>query len=87
MTTTEIEQLIKTRIPDADIHILDPMNDGQHLQAIVISPSFQGLSLLQQHQMVMKSLRDVLAGPLHAMGLKTYTPEKWKLLQSQKESS
>ena len=76
MTLNEIENLILASIHDAEVHVLDPMNDGQHLQAIVISPSFEGLPLFKQHQTVMKALKDALAGPVHAMGLKTFTPEK-----------
>ncbi len=83
MTLNEIKTIIQTSIPDAEIHILDPMNDGQHLQAIVISPSFEGMPLFKQHQMVMKALKDALAGPVHAMGLKTFTPKKWQDAKSQ----
>ena len=81
MTLDEIKAIIQNNIPDAEIHILDPMNDGQHLQAIVISASFEGLPLFKQHQMVMRALKDALAQEVHAMGLKTFTPEKYQTYQ------
>lgn len=77
MTLNEIQKIIETAIPDAEVHILDPMRDGQHLQALVISPSFDGLSLLKQHQMVMKALKKAFAAEVHALGLKTFTPARW----------
>jgi len=38
MTTQEIKQRIETAIPGANAYVLDPMNDGEHLQAFVVSP-------------------------------------------------
>lgn len=73
----KIESLIKTSLPDATIYVMDPYNDGQHFQALVISPSFDGVSLIEQHQMVMIPLKEALETDVHALGLKTFTPEKW----------
>jgi len=73
----KIENLIKTSLPDAIVYVMDPYNDGQHFQALVISPSFVGASLVEQHQMVMNPLREAFATDVHALGLKTFTPEKW----------
>ena len=72
------KEIIKA-IPCAEIHILDPRNDGIHLEAIVISKTFQNIPLFKQHQLVMNSLKDFFATSLHALGLKTFTPEKWEL--------
>ncbi len=77
MTLEEIKNVIEQAIPQSTAYILDPMGDGQHLQAMVISPAFEGLMLIKQHQMVMKPLKDALAGDVHALGLKTFTPQKW----------
>ena len=78
MNTEAVKSIIKQAIPDAQVFVQDPMNDGQHLQAIVISPSFEGMMLIKQHQMVMKPLREVMAAQVHALGLKTFTPSKWQ---------
>ena len=77
MTPNQIKQTIEAAIPNAQAFILDPMNDGQHLQAYVISPAFEGLMLIKQHQMVMQPLKQALAGAVHALALKTFTPQKW----------
>ena len=83
MTLTEIKQAIEQAVPSSTVYVLDPMNDGQHLQAIVISPAFEGIMLVKQHQMVMKHLKAAFAGAVHAMGLKTFTPQKWNEVKHQ----
>ncbi len=79
----KIESLIKNSLPDATIFVMDPYNDGQHFQALVISPTFDGVSLVEQHQMVMNPLREALETDVHALGLKTFTPEKWERKKGQ----
>jgi stress-induced morphogen len=63
---------------DAEVLVTDPMNDGQHFQAVVISPQFEGLSLIKQHQMVMKPLTQAFATTVHALSLKTFSPTQWE---------
>jgi len=75
---TEIKKTIEASIPDATVFVMDPMNDGAHLQAIVISPSFDGMMLVKQHQMVMKPLKTAFATSVHALALKTFTPQAWE---------
>lgn len=77
MTLEQIKEIIENAIPDAIVHVRDPMNDGQHLQAVVVSAAFEGVPLVKQHQMVMKPLKEALAEEVHALGLKTCTPSKW----------
>ena len=74
----EVSEIIKKAIPDAQVYVRDPMNDGQHLEALVISSSFEGVMLVKQHQMVMKPLREIMAAQVHALALKTFTPSKWQ---------
>lgn len=72
-----LADLIKNALPDAEVYVLDPYQDGQHLQSFVISSSFSDKSLIEQHRIVMNALQEELADKVHAMGLKTFTPEKW----------
>jgi acid stress-induced BolA-like protein IbaG/YrbA len=78
MDPHEIQQIIENALPGAKVAVQDTVGDGDHLQAVVISKLFEGKSLLQQHQMVYAPLRETLKEKLHALGLKTYTPEQWK---------
>lgn len=74
----EIKQTITQALPDSIVQILDPRNDGVHLEAIVISDLFIGKSLVEQHRIVMQPLKEHFQNSLHALGLKTYTQDEWK---------
>ena len=79
----KIKETIQTALPDATIYVMDPYNDGQHFQALVISPSFDELSLVEQHQKVMNPLSAAFqSDTVHALGLKTFTPAKWEKKKS-----
>lgn len=78
MTLAEIKTTIEAAIPDTTAHIFDPMNDGQHLEAVVISPAFEGLMLIKQHKLVMNALKEAFQESVHALGLKTMTPQQWE---------
>jgi acid stress-induced BolA-like protein IbaG/YrbA len=82
MTTEAIQQRIEGAIPGARAYVLDPMNDGAHLQAFVVSPAFEGMPVFKQQQMVMTAVKDIFQ-TVHAMGLKTFTPAKWDEVKSQ----
>ena len=74
----QIKEMIQKALPGAQVTIDDPMGDGDHLQAVVVSELFRGKGLLEQHQMVYGALKDILKEQLHALALKTYTPEQWE---------
>ncbi len=75
MDAAEIERLIKTGIPDAQVSIQDLRGDGDHYAAHVVSASFRGKSRVQQHQMVYQALGGRMGGVLHALALQTAPPE------------
>jgi stress-induced morphogen len=74
MDAREIERLIKTSIPDAEVTIRDLAGDGDHYAATVISASFRGKSRVQQHQLVYAALQGQMGGVLHALALQTGVP-------------
>jgi len=75
MNAGDIEKLIKTGIPDAEVTIRDLAGDGDHYAAEVVSESFRGKSRVQQHQMVYNALEGNMGGVLHALALQTSVPE------------
>ena len=75
MNAGEIERLIKTGIPDAQVTIRDLAGDGDHYAATVISASFKGKSRVQQHQLVYQALKGQMGGVLHALALQTAAPD------------
>ena len=76
MTAGEIERMIKTAIPDAEVTITDLAGDGDHYAASVVSRTFAGLTRVQQHQKVYSALGGTVGGQLHALQLKTAAPEE-----------
>ena len=54
--------------------------DGQHFEAIIVSRDFEGKSPIQRHQLVYKALGDRMREEIHALSMKTYTPEQWAKL-------
>ena len=76
MDASEIERLIKVRIPDAAVTIRDLAGDGDHYAATVLAESFRGKSRVQQHQIVYEALNGEMGGKLHALALQTGTPEQ-----------
>ena len=75
MDAGEIERLIKSSIPDAQVTIRDLAGDGDHYAATVIAASFKGKSRVQQHQIVYNALKGRMGGALHALALQTGTPD------------
>lgn len=71
MSQSEIEQMIKAEIPDAEVQIEDLRGDGDHYAAYVRSAAFKGKSRVQQHQMVYKALQGRMGNELHALALQT----------------
>jgi acid stress-induced BolA-like protein IbaG/YrbA len=84
----DIERRIATALPGAEVEVRDLTGTGDHFEARVVAAAFEGLAMLDQHQAVYGPLRDVLeSGALHALALKTYTPEQWKRFQSRPRTS
>ena len=77
-TVEEVKSIIQAALPDAEVHVADPMRDGEHFEAIVISAPIDGMTLVKRHQAVMKPLKEAFASNVHAMQLKTFTPAKWE---------
>ena len=74
MVAQDIEDMIRTAIPDAEVEIRDLAGDGDHYAAKVVSPSFAGMSRVRQHQLVYKALGGRMGGELHALQLETAVP-------------
>lgn len=78
ISPNQVEDMIKTALPDAQVQIQDLTGGGDHYQAVVVSSEFVGKTLVQQHQMVYGAVRQAMSSEaIHALALKTYTPEDW----------
>jgi stress-induced morphogen len=74
MPAAEIEALIRSALPDADVEITDLAGDGDHYAARVVSEAFRGKTPVQRHKLVYEALGGRMGGQLHALQLKTEVP-------------
>ena len=71
-TSAELQSTIEAALPGAQVVVESP--DDVHFTARVVSDRFEGMSRLQQHQLVMGLFEGRLGGEIHALSLKTETP-------------
>jgi acid stress-induced BolA-like protein IbaG/YrbA len=74
MTPAEIEQLIIAGMPDCQVQVVS--DDNTHFEAIVISADFAGKRPLQRHQMVYRTLGELMGGEIHALSIQALTAEE-----------
>ena len=75
MSAGEIEQMIRSALPDADVRIEDLRGDGDHYAAHIVSEAFRGKSRVAQHQLVYAALQGRKGTELHALSLQTKAPD------------
>lgn len=78
MDPADIEALIESDIPDARVTVTRPrgVDDDDHLAAVVVSPTFESMSILEQHERVYEAVGDLMTNEIHALELTTLTPEE-----------
>jgi acid stress-induced BolA-like protein IbaG/YrbA len=74
MTPETIRELIEAGLPGARAHVQG--DDGVHFEALVICEAFAGKLPLARHRMVYATLGDRMGGEIHALALKTVTPDE-----------
>jgi acid stress-induced BolA-like protein IbaG/YrbA len=81
LTTAEIERLIMQGLAASEVRV--GSSDGTHFEALVIAADFDGKSRLSRHQMVYATLGERMGREIHALSLRTLTPDEWRQLQKQ----
>ena len=56
---------------------LEVKGDGAHFEALIVSPAFAGLPRVRQHQLVYAALGSRMREEIHALSMKTFSPEEW----------
>ena len=74
MDPSRIEQLIRQGLPGAEVDVRGA--DGVHFEALVVSPDFAGKLPLARHRMVYATLGTLMGNEIHALSLRTLTPEE-----------
>ena len=74
MPAHEIEVMIQSAIPDAQVQITELAGDGDHYAARVVSESFRGVSRVERTRRIYAALGGRMGGELHALQLTTDVP-------------
>ena len=69
-----IQKLIETGLPGAKAQVQG--DDGVHFEATVVSEAFRGKLPLARHRLVYATLGDLMGGAIHALQLRTQTPDE-----------
>ena len=73
-----LEARIREGLGDVShIAVRDLTGTKDHWEALIVSSAFEGKNRIEQHQLVYAALGELMAGPIHALALQTYTPESW----------
>lgn len=76
---SEIQRLIEQGMPCEFVAIEG--DDGVHFTGVVVSPQFEGMLRVRQHQAVYATLGKLMGNEIHALQLQTYTPAQWAEFQ------
>jgi len=88
-TADRIEQILKDRFHPDHFELIDESQihaghagvaetGGGHYRVLVVSAEFAGQPLLEQHRLVNEALQSLIGAEIHAISIKTLTPEQWK---------
>lgn len=83
MDAADIEDAIEAGIEDCDATVSRPRSvdenyEDSHFAATVVSPAFEGETLVDQHQLVYDALGEHMTTDIHAIELTTYTPDEYE---------
>ena len=71
-TPEDIKKWIEQNLAESEVEI---SGDGRHFDAVIVCAGFAGKSRIQQHQMVYSALGDRMKDDIHALSMRTMTPE------------
>lgn len=76
LSAKQLEGYITDNLACEYIQVLG--DDGTHFEAVIVSSAFLGQSMVKQHQLVYGALGDRMKAEIHALSMKTLTPEQWR---------
>lgn len=75
MDPVEIGKLIEAGFDNATVKVI---GDGSHFEALVVASEFEGKRSIARHQLVYKSLGELVGNEIHALSIRAFTPEEWQ---------
>ena len=71
MTAEEIRTKIENGLPGSRVEVRDTTGTGDHFEAVVVAQQFADKNVVEQHRMIYSILGSAMAGPIHALALRT----------------
>ncbi len=75
VTPESVKQGIQAGLSCEHVEVI---GDGQHFQALIVSDEFAGRNRVQRHQLVYAALGERMREEIHALSMRTLTPQEWK---------
>lgn len=75
LTANKLRDYIMNGLPCEHVEVVG--DDGQHFEAVIVSQKFTGKNKVQQHQLVYLALGDRMRAEVHALAIRTFTPNAW----------
>ena len=72
----KIREIVEARFAGSRAIVRDMTGTSDHFELIVVSSEFDGKNLVQRHRMVYSALGSAVGAEIHALSLKTWTPEE-----------
>jgi acid stress-induced BolA-like protein IbaG/YrbA len=72
MNSEKIAELIRQALPEAQVEVQS--DDNTHFATLVVAAEFEGLRMLQRHQVIYRALGDKMGGEIHALSIRALTP-------------
>jgi acid stress-induced BolA-like protein IbaG/YrbA len=73
VTPEQVQSYIEERLKCREVRVA---GDGQHFEALIVSDTFRGKSRIQRHQLVYAALGERMRAEIHALSMRTLTPEE-----------
>lgn len=79
MNGEQLQRIIKNTLNDSQIYI--KTQDNVHFNAVIISRRFEKIgSKVKQQRLIYNIINEyIISGEIHAISMKTYTPDEWKV--------
>jgi len=73
ITPEQVQSYIERGLQCSQVRVL---GDGEHFEALIVSEAFRGKNRVQRHQLVYAALGERMRGEIHALSMRTLTPEE-----------
>ena len=75
---SELQRLLTENLSASKVEVKDLTGTSDHFEALVVSEAFAGKTLIERHRLVYAALGDRMKADVHALTLRTLTPDEEK---------